>query len=854
MFFRSLYLFLFAVAVTSTAHSVVAEEKINYIDNTIVGGTPSSWQLTTVDIASHTDRTGVESSLFVIRDPVTIYGTEYGVIKQDINIDSSVLDGGIKKAVFGGWHATSNLSGQLTKITLTFQNSNAEGLGSKVLSWAGTGGFTWKKRESHIIIPAETSKITFKVEFEKFHNTKGHVVRFDDAFLYIEPALDVDKDGIEDAFDLDINNDGLVEELHHNTNVLPNSGYKDTQQSWSTSSAQLSSHLDRDGVEKHMFVKNDGTTEQGSISQVVSLNSLGFNDLTNLDNKLEQNALKLVFGGWHTTTSLNSDFSKITVTFKNENNEGLRSKVIDWAGTGGEWKERSSEVLIPSGTRQIEYKVEFKKPKYSDGKRIRFDDGFMYIQPAQDIDLDAVIDKYDLDLDNDGLVDQQHYQTNILKNSSYKDTQENWVTSSAQLAKHKDAGGIEKLMFVKNDGTTEQGSLTQVVSLQSLGFSDLTFLDSQLSDNALKVVFGGWHATSSLNSDFSKITLLFTNSDNEGLGTHVLSWAGTGEYSWRERKGEALIPVGTREITFKVEFKKPKYSDGNRVRFDDGFIYIQPAIDIDLDSVLDEKDIDIDNDGLVDEEHYKTNLLNNANYQDTQQFWESSSSYLASHNDKTGTQKLMYVKSDGTSEVGTLSQSISIQSVGLTNIDNLETQLAAGKLKLAFGGWFATISDGSDQLRISIIFQDKDGNGIGNETIDWATTGDLNWARLSKEALIPSGAATILFQVEFKKSKYSDGNRVRFDDGFVYIQPNDYVEETEQPDKGTDTGTESGPETIPDNSFNNEGRALVNVNTVPIIEFGEATEEDDSAGSVGYQLFLLSLLLLYRRQQYLKTK
>ena len=236
-----------------------------------------------------------------------------------------------------------------------------------------------------------------------------------------------------------------------------------------------------------------------------------------------------------------------------------------------------------------------------------------------------MLDSKDVDKNNDGLVDEDRYFTNLLSNGDFSQSGESWEMQGLSYVEDDNRNGISSTMLgSRSYSTSTTGSATQVVSLSSAGFSNTENLDSVLANTEMKVVFGGWHSTADLSNNLSKITLTFLDETGTAFGESVeLSPAGTNDYEWKDRKAEAIIPVGTRALSYKVELVKSRNS-GVRVKVDDAFITIHDISDPDNDGLgytaeinegTDPNDADTDNDGIPDGVEY-LNGLNPLNRRD----------------------------------------------------------------------------------------------------------------------------------------------------------------------------------------------------------------------------------------------
>ncbi|AGQ03219.1 hypothetical protein [Alteromonas mediterranea] len=427
--------------------------------------------------------------------------------------------------------------------------------------------------------------------------------------------------------DIDLNKDGLVDEEHYATNLLLNADFTQSGDSWEVSGIEFHSLESRSGADSTMLAStNSHRVSEGSATQVITLADAGFSDTESLDTVLSGNHMKVVFGAWHATSNMNNTLTEITLSFLDEDGAEIGiPEVLSKAGTlDYEWQRREGEAVIPAGTRAISYKVELYEPGTT-GIWNRVDDAYVHIQPAEDNDLDFVLDYKDVDKDNDGLIDEEHYATNLLSNGDFTKSGESWEMVSLSYDVLESRNGAESTMLSStNSHLVSYGRATQVITLADAGFSDTESLDTVLSGNHMKVVFGAWHATSNMNNTLTEITLTFLDEDGAAIGIpEVLSKAGTLDYEWQRREGEAVIPTGTRAISYKVQLYEPG-TTGIWNRVDDAFIYIHDISDPDNDGLgytaeinegTDPNDPDTDNDGIPDGIEY-LNGLNPLNRRD----------------------------------------------------------------------------------------------------------------------------------------------------------------------------------------------------------------------------------------------
>ncbi|KHT54723.1 hypothetical protein RJ41_05640, partial [Alteromonas marina] len=95
----------------------------------------------------------------------------------------------------------------------------------------------------------------------------------------------------------------------------------------------------------------------------------------------------------------------------------------------------------------------------------------------------------DIDLNDDGLVDEEHYSTNLLSNADFTQSGESWTTSGLVHITGKNRNNVDSTMLASAyDYNSREGTASQVVTLASLGFSDSESLDVVLSSNQMKAV------------------------------------------------------------------------------------------------------------------------------------------------------------------------------------------------------------------------------------------------------------------------------------------------------------------------------------------------------------------------------
>lgn len=710
------------------------------------------------------------------------------------NLDA-VLSNNQMKVVFGAWHATKDMNSYLSEVTLSFLDVDGNAFGEGVvLSQAGTSEYKWQKREGEAVIPEGTRAISYKVRLNKTHDY-GHFVRVDDAFLFIQPAEDHDLDSVLDSKDIDINNDGLVDETRYTTNLLANGDFTQSGESWATRGLAYIMHQNQNDVESAMLVSASwDNTMEGTATQVVNLASVGFGDTTSLDAVLANNEMKVVFGAWHSTKGIYTYLSEITLTFLDEDGNPInKGVVLGQVGTVNyEWKKREEEAVIPVGTRALSYNVRLNK-EHEFWHPSRIDNAFLHIQPAEDNDLDSVLDYNDVDKDDNGTIDEDSYVTNLLANNDFAKYGEHWERVGLVYITSKSIDDTDSVMLTSADNkNAREGRVTQIVSLASVGFGDNESLDKELANNKIKAIFGAHHSTSDMTNDLSEISLTFLDENGNPIGDRaVSSEAGTVYGEWQKRTAETIVPAGTRAFSYSVYLNKSR-RDGHRVKIDDTFLHIQPATDSDLDSVLDYNDVDKDNDGVIDADSYFTNLLANGDYSQSGESWTMVGlAYIMGENRENINSAMLSTARDQDWKVGTARQIVTLASAGFSGEEGLDAALANNQMKVIFGAWHSSKNMNGYFSEISLTFLDEDGNEVGERAVlSDAGTNNYEWRERTAEAVIPTGTRALSYSIRLNKTR-DTGHHVKVDDAFIYIHDisdpdNDGLGYTAEISEGTD--------------------------------------------------------------------
>ncbi|WP_158966998.1 VCBS repeat-containing protein [Paraglaciecola sp. L3A3] len=524
-----------------------------------------------------------------------------GYISQEVNLFdlgfsdevalAEALEANALQVRYGGWSA-----GDSAGITLVFKDNDGEVIGApSIISNASTDRYVWMKRELISLIPEGTRSILYRVDLSGSDAVSS---RFDDAFLFIERANDSDNDDVLDVYDIDNDNDGVIDIEFTERNFLLNNDFLTRQTHWTFSSLYPYLLKNRAEVDDLMVgTRNDSRGGSGYISQEVNLFDLGFSDEVALAEALEANAMQVRYGGWSA-----GDSAGITLVFKDNDGEVIGApSIISNASTDRYvWMKRELISLIPEGTRSILYRVDLSG---SDAVSSRFDDAFLFIERANDSDNDDVLDVYDIDNDNDGVIDIEFTERNFLLNNDFLTRQTHWTFSSLYPYLLKNRAEIDDLMVgTRNDSRGGSGYISQEVNLFDLGFSDEVALAEALEANAMQVRYGGWSA-----GDSAGITLVFKDNDGEVIGApSIISNASTDRYVWMKRELTSLIPEGTRSILYRVDLSG---SDAVSSRFDDAFLFIYDLRDLDSDGLSNSEeyrlgtsylDRDTDGDNLTD--------------------------------------------------------------------------------------------------------------------------------------------------------------------------------------------------------------------------------------------------------------
>jgi hypothetical protein len=392
------------------------------------------------------------------------------------------------------------------------------------------------------------------------------------------------------AIDIDVNNNGVVDESYQETNVLLNANFDDGFDNWTMDGVTLTEYTNQNDLESLMLTSEyPSSYSNGYIEQSLELSELGFSDVELLDYALSKGEMKVVFGAWHASVrqDVNDNTSSIKVIFKDGSDAVIGAAVtIPPAGTMGyeDWVLREAEQVIPEGTRNITFRVDLNKSDLGSSHKVRFDDAYLNIRLANDSDADGILDSVDVDLDNDGVIDNSFHEKNLLINSDFNLAETGWTMAGVTISAYPNQTELESLMLTSEyPSSYSNGYIEQSLELSELGFSDVELLDYALSSGEMKVVFGAWHASlrQNVNDNTSSIKVIFKDGSDAVIGAPItISRAGTMDYDdWVLREAEQVIPEGTRSITFRVDLNKSDVGSGHKVRFDDAYLYISSAQD-----------------------------------------------------------------------------------------------------------------------------------------------------------------------------------------------------------------------------------------------------------------------------------
>lgn len=790
----SIFIFLKCFSTFSSAGSF----QTNLLNNPEFSSLLNNWTSSGITIGQFEDNEGSMSQM--ASTEYTSF-TRTGVLEQDIDLSTIDINGvnlsdrlskGELQVVFGGWHAAAWDNYNTAKISITFLDSKDEPVNAPVVISAATsiGVLDWVKREASSIVPSDTRKIRYRVDLKK-NNKSGYIVLFDNAFLYLGEAEDKDHDGILDAYDIDNDNDGLVDPDRESRNILSNPNFSKLQTDWTFSGAIIGNFESNNQTTSLMF-STDSVSHgrEGFFEQNIILSKLGF-DPENLDKQLSQNKLKVVYGGWHASAHNLFDNSRITLTFHDLNGEQIGPpSLISKAGTSGfsDWIKREEAALIPRSTSAIKYRVDLNKDNES-GHQIRFDDAYLFVVRAYDDDLDNTMNELDIDNDSNGLIDIDYESRNLLKNSDFSAHQTGWDLHSLTFINKEGRFQTDStILSTEHSFWVNSGYAQQDISLNELGFRPQDISDNG-STERLGVVFGGWHATDTGMQNKATIKLLFINADGEETGPPaIISGAGSSQVnSWQYREQSTLIPKDTITLRYRIELSKER-DDGLNVRFDDSFVNIRSFSDVDFDNVLDISDIDLNQDGLVDPTSESLNLLKNPEFLEYQTNWSISGLEFKPLQNQQGLNSLMITNQYSSySRSGYLEQDIPLNKLGIDG-DKLDKMMGSQTLYINFGGSHSTAGKQGNTTTIQMQFLDAEEKPIDLPVIiARQSTSDVeDWKKIEAVSQVPLGTRILRFRALLEKT--GSGYLVNFDAPFVYLT---YKNDTEQSNQISETEAES---------------------------------------------------------------
>jgi hypothetical protein len=791
-----------------SAFSSAGSFQTNLINNPEFSSSLHNWISSGITIGQFE---GSEGSMSQMASTEYTSFTRSGALEQDIDLSTVDIDGvnigerlskGELQVVFGGWHAAESDNYNTAKISITFLDSKDEPISAPAVISAATstGLLDWVKREASSIIPPDTKKIRYRVDLKK-NNKSGYIVLFDNAFLYLGEAEDKDRDGVLDIYDIDNDNDGLVDPDSESKNILSNSNFSKLQTDWTFSGAVIGNFESNSQTTSLMFSTNYiSHGREGFFEQTITLNQLGFNP-EKLRQHLAQNKLKVVYGGWHASAHNLFNNSKITVTFHDLNGEEIdQPSLISKGGTFGldKWIKREEAALIPASTDSIKYRVDLNKDNES-GHQIRFDDAYLFIARAHDDDLDNIMNELDIDNDSDGIVDIEYESRNLLKNSDFSAHQTGWDLYSLTFIKEEGIHQTDStILSTESFFWTDSGYAQQDIALSTLGFrtQDIT---ENASTERLGAVFGGWHATQAGMQNTATIKLIFIGADEkETAPPEIISAASSSQISsWKYRERSVLIPKDTTILRYRVELSKERI-DGHNVRFDDPFLNIRSFSDVDLDNISDVSDLDSNQDGIIDPRNEQLNLLKNPEFLEYQTSWSISGLDMQLLQNQHGQTSLMVTNQYSSySKSGYLEQDINLDRLGIDG-DKLDGMIRSQVLFVNFGGTYSTVSEQGNTTEIQLQFLDSEENSVGEPvTISpQSTSGAEDWKKLEAVSQVPVGTRTLRFRTLLEKR--GSGHLVKFDAPFVYLtyenntQPSNQAGKTESSSNATKSSSGGG--------------------------------------------------------------
>lgn len=566
--------------------------------------------------------------------------------------------------------------------------------------------------------------------------------------------------------DLDTDDDGVVDSTAQEVNLLQNPGFQSVLEGWVVNDVATFETSGPVTTVENQVAGESSTGVNAYLYQDVVLADLGFGDTEALQSALASNVMQVVFGGYIQTSSSVSNYASITLEFYDENDLLVGSALIPKLSST-EWVDIADSTNVLPGTTKIRYVINIEDVNSSNAN-VKLDDLYLNLKIAEDIDSDGVNDEQDVDSDNDGIVDSDKSETNLLKNYNFDKHIGYWQRNDVGL--YSDQSSDPLNIIVGESGTGDNAYLYQEISLAEVGFKNDTALQESLASYSMQAVFGGSVQTSSLVTNYANIELEFLNNSDESI--LLVSIPKISTTAWVSITDWTYIPPETNKIRFWLIIEDGNSSNAN-VRLDDVHLYLRLAEDVDADGVVDGRDIDDDNNGIVDTADSETNLLRNNSFDNNFAYWHRNDMGL--YSDATNT----YVGESGTGVSAYFEQEIVLSDVGLPN-SALQEALVSGLMQVEFGGEVQTSTLVSNYATLELEFQNDEQEVLNSTSIPKAST--TEWVEVADTTGIPVGTTRIKYRVQIEDVNSSNAN-VKLDNLYLYLKPAQDSDKDQVPDQ-----------------------------------------------------------------------
>lgn len=579
--------------------------------------------------------------------------------------------------------------------------------------------------------------------------------------------------------DIDEDDDGIVDSGAQSANLLQNSDFENGTENWVINDVEASSDAGPTDNPANNVIGEIGQANSASFYQDIALADIGLTNSTGLQAALASNAMQVEFGGW--VNSIVDGSASIQLFFMDSDNNAISSISIPMANTFN-WTQISDSAGIPAGTTSLRYSVTLADNGASTDPQVKLDDLYLNIRQDRDSDSDGIVNDRDIDLDNDGVVDSNASDKNVLKNADFQQSLTYWSRNDVETEEDSGRNTTPSNILVGEDGQAIESSFEQNISLADLGFSNSAELQAALTSKRMQAVFGGW--VNSIVDGSATIQLFFIDSDNNPISNTRISQVNT--FQWTEVSETTVIPAGTTSLTYSVTLADNGASADAQVQLDDVYLYLRQANDSDADGIENDIDIDSDNDGIADSSASDTNVLKNGDFQLSLTSWTRNDVETRVDAGRTDDSANILVGEDAQANSASIDQVIALSDIGFTDSGKLEDALNTNAMQVVFGGWVQSIVEGS--ATIQVFFQNSSGSDIATANIPLVNTSD--WTHVTEATGIPSGTTAIRYSVTFLDNGSSTDLQVKVDDLYLYVrQAND--SDSDGIENGTDIDSDN---------------------------------------------------------------